>query len=106
MIRRPPRSTRTDTLFPYTTLLAELPRRPAEMRLENLADVHTAGHAQRVEDDIDRGAVREERHVLLRQDAADHALVAVAAGHLVARLHLALHRDEDLEHLEIGRAHV
>src|SRR3546814_3693469 len=25
MIRRPPRSTRTDTLFPYTTLLRSLP---------------------------------------------------------------------------------
>src|SRR3546814_2014038 len=30
MIRRPPRSTRTDTLFPYTTLVRSLPqlRRP------------------------------------------------------------------------------
>src|SRR3546814_12736341 len=30
MIRRPPRSTRTDTLFPYTTLFrSEMPRDPA-----------------------------------------------------------------------------
>src|SRR3546814_6235047 len=29
MIRRPPRSTRTDTLFPYTTLFRSGPRRPA-----------------------------------------------------------------------------
>ena len=29
----------------------------------------------------------------------DDALVAVTAGHLVARLDLALHRDEDLDHL-------
>src|SRR3546814_8476470 len=28
MIRRPPRSTRTDTLFPYTTLFRSLLRRP------------------------------------------------------------------------------
>src|SRR3546814_6360534 len=28
MIRRPPRSTRTDTLFPYTTLFRSLPRQP------------------------------------------------------------------------------
>src|SRR3546814_1790360 len=28
MIRRPPRSTRTDTLFPYTTLFRSDPRRP------------------------------------------------------------------------------
>src|SRR3546814_6615116 len=36
MIRRPPRSTRTDTLFPYTTLFRSAPfaRRP----LEQLAD--------------------------------------------------------------------
>src|SRR3546814_2022530 len=27
MIRRPPRSTRTDTLFPYTTLFRSIPRR-------------------------------------------------------------------------------
>src|SRR3546814_18795195 len=29
MIRRPPRSTRTDTLFPYTTLFRSLTHRPA-----------------------------------------------------------------------------
>src|SRR3546814_5064808 len=29
MIRRPPRSTRTDTLFPYTTLFRSLIERPA-----------------------------------------------------------------------------
>src|SRR3546814_4001780 len=29
MIRRPPRSTRTDTLFPYTTLFRSLWRRPS-----------------------------------------------------------------------------
>src|SRR3546814_20391523 len=29
MIRRPPRSTRTDTLFPYTTLFRSLPELPA-----------------------------------------------------------------------------
>src|SRR3546814_8938639 len=32
MIRRPPRSTRTDTLFPYTTLF-----RSARLRIENVA---------------------------------------------------------------------
>src|SRR3546814_5403984 len=30
MIRRPPRSTRTDTLFPYTTLFRSLPPRRAD----------------------------------------------------------------------------
>src|SRR3546814_16769762 len=32
MIRRPPRSTRTDTLFPYTTLFRAPDRRPAARR--------------------------------------------------------------------------
>src|SRR3546814_5120109 len=32
MIRRPPRSTRTDTLFPYTTLFRSLPEPPRPPR--------------------------------------------------------------------------
>ena len=39
--------------------------RPAEVRLEDLADVHPARHAERVEHDVDGRAVLEERHVLL-----------------------------------------
>ena len=69
------------------------------MGLEDLADVHARRHAERVEHDVDRRAVGEERHVLARHDLRHDALVAVAAGHLVARLDLALHRDEDLDHL-------
>src|SRR3546814_13747698 len=39
MIRRPPRSTRTDTLFPYTTLFRSLQRRrPAAVRDDRTAD--------------------------------------------------------------------
>src|SRR3546814_14948703 len=34
MIRRPPRSTRTDTLFPYTTLFRSLAAEDAELMLE------------------------------------------------------------------------
>ena len=73
------------------------------MGFQNLADVHARGHAERVEHDVDGRAVGEEGHVLLRQDARDHALVAVTAGHLVAGLDLALHRDEDLHHLHHAR---
>src|SRR5437868_2015319 len=59
-------------------------RRPAEVRLEHLADVHPARHAERVQDDVDRPAVRQERHVLFGDDARDDALVAVASRELVA----------------------
>src|SRR3546814_16338947 len=38
MIRRPPRSTRTDTLFPYTTLFRSTPPLPADwLRLASFA---------------------------------------------------------------------
>ena len=78
-------------------------RGPPEMRLENLADVHTRRNAERIEHDLDRRAVRQIRHVLFRQDARDDALVAVAAGHLVADRQLALHRDVDLDQLDDAR---
>ncbi|CAB4967503.1 unannotated protein [freshwater metagenome] len=74
------------------------------MGLEHLADVHAAGHAERVEHDVDRGAVLEERHVLLREDLGDDALVAVAAGQLVALGDLALLGDVDADQLvDAGR---
>src|SRR3546814_10634964 len=38
MIRRPPRSTRTDTLFPYTTLFRFPPRRPWRRPVPRRAD--------------------------------------------------------------------
>src|SRR3546814_16353177 len=39
MIRRPPRSTRTDTLFPYTTLFRSDPNGPAAQRDVRAGDV-------------------------------------------------------------------
>src|SRR6266550_88629 len=77
---------------------------PAEVRLEHLAKVHAARHAERVEHDVDRGAVRHVRHVLHRHDPGDDALVAVAAGHLVAGRDLALLGDVDPDHLVDARA--
>src|SRR3546814_13380328 len=54
MIRRPPRSTRTDTLFPYTTLVRARLRyrlgevQEAEVVLPPLADHHLAGALARL----------------------------------------------------------
>src|SRR3546814_14800736 len=39
MIRRPPRSTRTDTLFPYTTLFRSKPALPPHPRWRQLHDL-------------------------------------------------------------------
>src|SRR3546814_5460649 len=51
MIRRPPRSTRTDTLFPYTTLFrsgSEKPRPPGSVHriLQDLAGLELRLHAR------------------------------------------------------------
>src|SRR3546814_18881349 len=46
MIRRPPRSTRTDTLFPYTTLFRSSEHRdPFAPMLETITDRAIAQHA-------------------------------------------------------------
>src|SRR3546814_5189409 len=47
MIRRPPRSTRTDTLFPYTTLFRSvLPRRRSRGRAKELSQHQALPPAQ------------------------------------------------------------
>ena len=82
---------------------AEQPRGPPEVGLENLAHVHAARHAERVEHDVHRTAVRQERHVLFRDDARHDALVAVTAGHLVAHRDLALLGQVHLHQLDDAR---
>src|SRR3546814_7770591 len=53
MIRRPPRSTRTDTLFPYTTLFRSIARRerqkPGGQRIAAVFFAHIAEALQRME---------------------------------------------------------
>ena len=84
-------------------LLAEALGGPAQVHFEHLADVHPRRHAQRVQHDVDRRAVGHVRHVLDRHDLRHHALVAVTAGHLVARLQAALDGQVDLDHLQHAR---
>src|SRR3546814_14399616 len=71
MIRRPPRSTRTDTLFPYTTLF----------RSRFAADAVLGGNRARRA----RGAVATEAHLRLRRIAdaeiARDELAAVIVQH-------------------------
>src|SRR3546814_9440748 len=71
MIRRPPRSTRTDTLFPYTTLF----RSPLETDHELRDD---AGIVE-IEDRLERIAHRAIPHVIDHADdrRGDVAVIAV-----------------------------
>ena len=79
--------------------LAEALAGPAQVDFEHLADVHPRRHAQRVQHDV--AGVPSAMYgmsstgTILRH----HALVAVAAGHLVARLQAALDGQVDLDHL-------
>ena len=57
---------------------------PAGVNLKHLPDVHTAGHTQRVQDDVHGSTVFQERHILNRQDLGNNALIAVAARELIA----------------------
>src|SRR3546814_3282305 len=65
MIRRPPRSTRTDTLFPYTTLFRSL----------GVAELERIFRRGGGEEDFVQAAVEELGEALLRADA----VVMVAA---------------------------
>src|SRR3546814_10309234 len=93
MIRRPPRSTRTDTLFPYTTLFrSELDAVDlAGMRREHVdADVHrrqviieapVAGERR-----VEHPAQPMDQHGLLHQIGRAHVRTPVTNAHLVCRL--------------------
>ena len=69
------------------------------MNFEYLTDVHTTGDAQRVEDDIDGGAVFHEGHVLDGEDFGNNTLVTVAACQLIADGDLALLGNVDADQL-------
>src|SRR3546814_9085451 len=64
MIRRPPRSTRTDTLFPYTTLFRSLALAGVRVGAEALLGQPGAGHAV-LERSVGKGLLalcRSEEH--------------------------------------------
>ncbi len=74
------------------------------MGFQNLAHIHTAGNAQRIQQDLHRRAIGQEGHVFLGQDLGDHALVTVTAGHLVAHGNHPLGGDVNLDHLQHAAA--
>src|SRR3546814_18910711 len=78
MIRRPPRSTRTDTLFPYTTLFRSWPAfalvvRPGRQRLAHRRGVERVGIEERepISGVQQRVAVGERLHFAIGVIAAD-----------------------------------
>src|SRR3546814_2979399 len=79
MIRRPPRSTRTDTLFPYTTLFRSPAARSAAApdvggRTRHLSSSARAGDrdSARIDDRIDYREARPQRKTGLRDRSEEH----------------------------------
>src|SRR3546814_5224435 len=73
LIRRPPRSTRTDTLFPYTTLFRSPRRGVAERRPAGLQDPRFREVQVRGPEKEERGQEEAEGHRGQRdQDAPEH----------------------------------
>src|SRR3546814_5123663 len=105
MIRRPPRSTRTDTLFPYTTVLAAL--QDAEGSLNRFGEARKMFAMQ-----ARNGLSAVHSNDLVQQSwrvGRSSALVALAAEYeqlaaedLLVQARMAL----TTQFVEIGRAHV
>src|SRR3546814_15689603 len=110
MIRRPPRSTRTDTLFPYTTLFRSLGGVPGSAQEHGgVAVMAACVHAPGVLRAVGRVPLlvhRQRVHVGAQADAATAAAVAVQhtddAGAGNAAMHLDAPRLQFLRHLGGG----
>src|SRR3546814_1431723 len=89
MIRRPPRSTRTDTLFPYTTLFRAPGQRIADRQAGAGTEVDTTDCllvliGERRLDEADDGQRVRERRVGLTWDHGDarnvhHAIIGIVS---------------------------
>src|SRR3546814_19776669 len=108
MIRRPPRSTRTDTLFPYTTLFRSFLRELKPGRHAHALAVAAAGGRAKLP--LPRPPLPEALRPKLRQT---HLFLLAAIGrdlgvHLLHRFRIGLARNrrDGVHALEIGRAHV
>src|SRR3546814_7826092 len=74
MIRRPPRSTRTDTLFPYTTLFRSKARHlGARARSDGITDSLAAATTDLVDALLDRTQMGDHRSHLLFESAIERS---------------------------------
>src|SRR3546814_10599555 len=82
MIRRPPRSTRTDSLFPYTTLCRSVhhPRRPAAGRNAGGGDACAVGRGAAAEPERAPAGRRHRHHRRAADADGPAAELPVARG--------------------------
>src|SRR3546814_8253368 len=77
MILRPPRSTRTDTLLPYTTLFRS---------------VHPRWHTQWVQNNIDWIAISSIRHIFNWSNHGNNPFISMSTCHFIAGLNTSFNR--------------
>ena len=73
------------------------------MNFEDLTDVHTRRYAERVQNHVNRAAIREVRHVFRRQDLRNDTFVTVTAGEFIADLELTFNCDVNFNHFDNAR---
>src|SRR3546814_11840802 len=110
MIRRPPRSTRTDTLFPYTTLFRSIRPERARRVAHGIRDTHVHGEAQparRARGDRLRGisALHPAHHILPERSEEHTSETPVTNAHLVCRL-LLEKKKTTKQHCTINYVHI
>src|SRR3546814_2537687 len=88
MVRRPPRSTRTDTLFPYTTLFRSVAGQRAQQRR------HCRRHALRVQ----RPEFRRGYEIAVLTKLGGPGAVITQARRIQHQLHVTRKRDRSEEH--------
>src|SRR3546814_3119082 len=109
MIRRPPRSTRTDTLFPYTTLFRSTHRIHLRGQLQHRVEAHLLVFRAEAEQAVDVEAQRAFVGSLLLQGHAhsrseEHTSeTPVTNAHLVCRL--LLEKKKNKNHNRIKHKH-
>src|SRR3546814_995236 len=110
MIRRPPRSTRTDTLFPYTTLFRSIDaylyrhrerqiarHRPAQLEQPALTRLDQPGQFRLIEIDVEEPFVILTRHLI---DDLEKALGGAELRPEIARSGIGPPIDEGADRLE------
>src|SRR3546814_9989911 len=97
MIRRPPRSTRTDTLFPYTTLFRSHRRHRVQLfELRLRLRLGFLRHFEAVDLELQLSKVVAALAIVIAELALDRLQLFVEIIFALALFHLALHAAADL----------
>ncbi len=56
---------------------------PAQMSFQYLTDIHSGRYAQRIQHNLYRCTIRQERHIFLAHNAGNDTFITMTAGHLI-----------------------